>query len=101
MPKDIAGEFARGFEGMTENPVSIDELYAARDLLIANIVGKMPDAHRRFLISFERGKPDWNLLGIASAQDLAAVKWRQQNLDKLDKNKRAALVSELEAVLSA
>jgi len=28
--KDISDEFLRGFEGMTENPVSRDELMAAR-----------------------------------------------------------------------
>lgn len=100
-PKDIADEFARGFEGMTEEPVSLDELYAARDCLIANIVGKMPDSHRRFLVSFERGEPEWNLIEVAGVQDLPAIKWRQQNLDKLGKDKRNALVSELARVLNA
>ena len=98
--KDISDEFLRGFEGMTEQPVSRDELIAAREALIADIVGKMPDAHRRFLISFERGEPDWALLGVPGAAELPAVRWRQQNLDKLSKEKRATLVSALEKVLS-
>jgi hypothetical protein len=98
--KDISDEFLRGFEGMTEQPVSRDELVAAREALIAEIVGKMPDAHRRFLISFERGEPDWALLGVPGAAELPAVKWRQQNLDKLTKAKRAELVKALEKVLS-
>jgi predicted nucleotidyltransferase component of viral defense system len=98
--KDISDEFLRGFEGMTEQPVSRDELIAAREALIAGIVGKMPDAHRRFLISFERGAPDWTLLGVPGAAELPAVRWRQQNLDKLSKEKRATLVSPLEKVLS-
>src|SRR3984893_4915519 len=53
--KDISAEFLRGFEGMTEEQVSRDELIAAREALIAEIVGRMPDSHRRFLVSFERG----------------------------------------------
>ena len=81
--KDISDEFLRGFEGMTEQPVSLDELIAAREALIADIVGKMPNSHRRFLVSFERGEPDWALLGVRGAAELPAVKWRQQNLDKL------------------
>jgi predicted nucleotidyltransferase component of viral defense system len=97
--KDISDEFLRGFEGMTERPVSRDELIAAREALIAEIVGKMPDSHRRFLISFERGAPDWTLLGVPGAAELPAVKWRQQNLDKLPKDKRAALVEALEKAL--
>jgi predicted nucleotidyltransferase component of viral defense system len=98
--KDISDEFLRGFEGMTEEPVSRDELVAAREALVAGIVGNMPDSHRQFLISFERGEPDWALLGVPGAAELPAVKWRQRNLDKLTEEKRAALVDALEKVLS-
>jgi predicted nucleotidyltransferase component of viral defense system len=98
--KDISAEFLRGFNGMTDKPVTAQELVAVREALIADIVGKMPDAHRKFLISFERGKPDWALLGIpVVAAELPAVKWRQLNLDKLSAEKRAALVAALEKVL--
>lgn len=98
--KELAAEFARGFAGMTEEPVSIEALSAAREALIDGIVGKMPDAHRRFLVSFEKGQPAWELLGVPSAADLPAVKWRQQNLDTLSDGQRAALVQNLERVLS-
>ncbi len=98
--KNLTDRFAREFDGMIDKPIKIDELVAAREDLIAGMVGGMPDAHREFLLSFERGEPDWKILGIAHAADLPAVKWRQQNLDKLPKNKRAALVAELEKVLT-
>jgi predicted nucleotidyltransferase component of viral defense system len=98
--KDITDEFLRGFEGMTDEPVSREELIAARETLIAEVVGNMPDAHRRFLVSFERGEADWKLLGVPGAADLPAVKFRQQNLDKLTAQKRAELVEALERVLS-
>ncbi|MDD2325702.1 MAG: nucleotidyl transferase AbiEii/AbiGii toxin family protein [Alphaproteobacteria bacterium] len=97
--KDIALEYTRGFEGMTESSVSHDELVATREEMIANIVGQMPQEHRRFLISFERGEPDWALLSIPNAAALPAIRWRQQNLDKLASEKRAALVERLEEVL--
>jgi predicted nucleotidyltransferase component of viral defense system len=97
--KDISDEFLRGFEGMTEQPVSRDELIAAREALIVEIVGRMPDTHRRFLVSFERGEPDWALLDVPGAAELPAVKWRQQNLDKLPPKKRAEIVEALERVL--
>jgi hypothetical protein len=63
-------------------------------------LGAMPDAHREFLLSFERGQPDWKVVGIPHVADLPAVKWRQQKLDELPKEKRAALVNSLEKVLS-
>jgi hypothetical protein len=40
------------------------------------------------------------LLGVPNAAELPAVRWRQQNLDKLSANKRAILVARLEEVLS-
>jgi predicted nucleotidyltransferase component of viral defense system len=94
--KDISQEFMRGFEGMTDEPVTIDELIAAREDLISDIVGKMPSTHRRFLLSFEQGQPEWSLLGLPTAAELPAVRWRQLNLNKLSVEKRAALVARLE-----
>lgn len=98
--KNISQEYLRGFEGMTEEPLSRDELIKAREDLIADIVGNMPDEHRRFLVSFERGAPDCSLLGVPGAAERPAVRWCQQNLDKLPKQKRAsALVEALEKAL--
>jgi predicted nucleotidyltransferase component of viral defense system len=97
--KSINAEFLRGFEGMTAAPVPIEELEVAREQLIASVVGEMPDAHRRFLVSFERGEPDWELLDVPAARQLPAVRWRQQNLDTLTAAARVELVSKLEAVL--
>lgn len=98
--KDIQQRYDREFSGMTAEDVSLDELLAARVALIEEIVGKMPNAHREFLVSFERGEPDWALLGVEGAKDLPAVKYRQLNLGKLSTEKRGQLVSELAAALS-
>jgi Nucleotidyl transferase AbiEii toxin, Type IV TA system len=97
--KGISQEFMRGFQGMTAEPVSLDELTGARESLIDNAVGQMPQPHRRFLVSFERGEPDWQLLKVPAARDLPAIRWRQQNLDKMASTERAQLVSRLETVL--
>lgn len=96
---DIASEFERGFKGMTEDPVTLKDLLQAREALIGTIVGQMPDEHRRFLISIKRGEPDWGLLGLPGVEDLPAVRWRLENLAKLDQKKRAALEARLRGVL--
>ena len=98
-PKDITQAFARSFEGMTADPVTLEELWAARNRIAAEIVGRMPAEHRRFLIGFEAGEPDWSLLAIPKAERLPAVKWRAENLAKLTKDKRMALVRGLENIL--
>jgi predicted nucleotidyltransferase component of viral defense system len=96
---DIAAEFDRGFGGLTENPVTLDELLKAREDLIGAIVGNMPAAHRRFLMSIKRGEPEWALLDLPGAEALPAVRWRLENLAKLDGMKRATFLSRLGEVL--
>jgi hypothetical protein len=92
---DIAQEFARGFEGMTETPVTLDELLRAREQAIEELVGRMPEEHRRFLVSVKKGAPDWKLLGIPHVETMPAVKWRIQNLAKADEKKRQLLIGNL------
>ena len=71
---DIAQEFARGFDGITDSPVTLDDLIQAREHLIAEILGKMPIDHRRFLLSLKKGEPEWPLLGVPGAEALPAVR---------------------------
>ncbi|WP_220791308.1 nucleotidyl transferase AbiEii/AbiGii toxin family protein [Gluconacetobacter tumulicola] len=97
--KPLREEFERGFVGMTEEPVTLTELENAREAIIAEMVAAMPDEHRRFLVSFKRGEPDWELLGIPEAQHLPAVMWKQRNLAKLSDTKRIELADALEWVL--
>jgi hypothetical protein len=92
---DIRQEFERGLEGMTEKSITLDDLIQARESLIAELVGKMPDEHRRFLASFKRGNPDWDILNISHAEKLPAVQWRLQNLAKMDPKKRKQLMNNL------
>ena len=96
---DISAEYQRGFEGMVDEPVTLDELLKAREDLIAEIVGRMPEQHKRFLISVKRGEPDWALLDLPGAEDLPAVQWKLQNLAKLSDEKRAQLLKGLNAAL--
>jgi predicted nucleotidyltransferase component of viral defense system len=97
--KSIENEYERGFQGMPREPVPLDELLAAREAMIAIMVGDMPEDHRQFLIGFKRGEPNWALLGIPEASNLPAVRWKQQNLEKLAAERREAFVQALEKVL--
>ena len=99
--KDISGEFTGSFSGMTSEPVRLEELLEAREKLVSEIVGRMPTIHREFLLSFEKGEPDWSKLEISHAKDLPAVRHRILNLAKVTDAKRAGLVSKLERILKA
>jgi hypothetical protein len=97
--KDLTQEYRSGFEGMTEEPVTLEELVQTQQTMIAQLVGEMPERHRTFLFGFEHGEPDWSLLNIPHVKDLPAVLWRQRNLDKLDADRRNKLVTSLKKVL--
>jgi len=97
--KALAEEFERGFVGMTTEPVDLTDLEVAREAIIAAMVGEMSEEHRRFLIGFKRGEPDWDSVGIPEARHLPAVRWKQHNLDKLPSDRRTALIDRLEHVL--
>lgn len=60
--KNMEAAFKHGFSGMTRDPMELADLLAARATLIKSIIGDMPADHRKFLISFERGEPEWHLL---------------------------------------
>lgn len=98
--KDITKDFERDFSGMTENPVTLDNLVEAREQLVTEIVGNMPRSHKDLLVSFVAGELDWSLIDVPHAPDLPAVSWRQQNLDQLDGERRKVLVDALKAALA-
>jgi predicted nucleotidyltransferase component of viral defense system len=97
--RSLDEEYARGFEGMTEEAVPLEALLEAREAIIATMVDEMPEHHRAFLLGFKRGEPDWEALGTMDAVQLPAVQWKLQNLNQLTGEKRAALVDRLAAVL--
>jgi len=96
---DVAQEFTQGFAGMTEQAVTLEDLYRTREEFIADLVGSMPGEHRRFLVSFEKGEPEWGLLDIPHAEQLPAVQWRLHNLAKIAAKKREKLVEDLRRAL--
>jgi predicted nucleotidyltransferase component of viral defense system len=96
---DISTEYKRGFEGMVHDPVTLDELLKARQDLISEIVGKMPEHHKRFLVSVKREAPDWALLDVPHARDLPAVRWKLENLARLSADKREQLLKGLNVAL--
>ena len=96
---DISLEYKRGFEGMVDERVSLDDLLKAREDLIREIVGNMPEQHRRFLLSVKRGEPDWSLLNLPGVENLPAVRWKLENLARLGADRRAKLLKGLNDAL--
>jgi hypothetical protein len=49
------------------------------------LVPSLSVEHKRFLLSLVKLEPDWSLICCPHLQDLPAVKWKLQNLEKLKK----------------
>lgn len=75
--------FVKEFEGMTTQPISLDELKAAREQLTTDLLARLDDDAMGFLLSLHDGKPDFEAIGLPQAADLPAVRWKILNLEKL------------------
>jgi hypothetical protein len=76
--------YAREFLGMTTIPVTLGELAATRDRLIADIRAGLTDKNtQKFLLSLHEGVPDFDAIGLPQAAALPAVQWKLVNLRRL------------------
>jgi hypothetical protein len=75
--------FAREFEGMTIEPVSLNDLKATREQLFKDLLARLDDNAMRFLLSLHDTEPDFDAIGLPQAAELPAVKWKLLNLTKL------------------
>ena len=78
----------------------MDDLVRTREELVAEIVGRMPDAHGELLRFIARGEPKWSLLEVRDVGTLPAVEWRMRKLAQLDERERSAMVRRVEAALT-
>ena len=97
---DFEGLYKGQFEGMTVDPVPLATLLETRERLAREIRARLDDRVKRFLLSVQRAKPEWDLLGVEGADKLPAVKWRMLNLGKMKPDALNKELSRLEKVLA-
>ncbi len=94
--------FENQFAGMTTTPFYYTTYEAVRERLIAEIFQSLTADDRKFLLSFKKGEPVWNLIPIDNLQHLPAVKWKLLNIQNLLKNnptKHSEMLNALEEKL--
>ena len=96
---DIRLSFDNEFAGMTRIPIELDELISVRDILAATILALLTDDERSFIISVKQGEPKWDLLGLQHVENMPAIRWKLQNIQRMDRKKHAAALGKLLAVL--
>lgn len=103
-PQPLAEVFASEFVGMTNTPVTVEQLEATRVRLFELLPKALTPAHRTFLLSLVQADPDWSQMPFAHLQDLPAIRWKLMNLAKLKKSNPQRFVQqhdELAARLAA
>jgi hypothetical protein len=80
--KDQSKLFNSDFEGMTNTVFKYKNFLETRDILINKINTNLNSEDKIFLISFFEGNPTWSLFRHPSAQNLPAIKWKLENLNK-------------------
>lgn len=89
-PRDFAVVFDAQFRGMTTEPVTTEELLAAREELLSRVSELLDDPTRAFLESVEREAPDFSLIELPQAAELPGVIRKMQNLARRSPAKRDA-----------
>lgn len=99
---DQISAFETQFSGMTAMPFSYETFEKVRKQLVHIIQETLTTDDRKFLLSFKKGEPLWQLSPMENLQRLPAVKWKLQNIRTLiQKNpgKHADLLKSLEVAL--
>ncbi|MGA2507454.1 MAG: nucleotidyl transferase AbiEii/AbiGii toxin family protein [Chitinispirillaceae bacterium] len=96
---DMRPAFENEFAGMTDRPVTCEELEAVRERLVSEIQNGLTPAQKNFLVSMKQGEPMWDLLGLPGIERLPALQWKCANIRAMDKAKQADMLEKLKAVL--
>ena len=95
--KDITDIYNNEFQGMTFESVSIEELSSIPNEMINALKIQFTQKDYDFLKSFKEGTPDWSLSPSENIQNLPAVKWKLQHIQKMPNQKQA--IRKLEEVM--
>jgi predicted nucleotidyltransferase component of viral defense system len=96
--KDIKKVFETEFSGMTTKPVSLSVLCDVQKRLGKIVCSSLNEQEKEFLLSFKKGDPKWELLGVQELSSFPALQWKLLNIQKMEKRKHQDQIKKLEAV---
>lgn len=96
---DKSDEFDKEFVGMTDIPFSYKDFEDTRNALIKTIDSDLTNDERNFLVSIQSGTPEWSLLGHSELSSLPPLKWKIENVQKMNGDKRKQATQSLKEKL--
>jgi len=97
--KPIEDLFNNHFAGMTQEPVELVELEAARTQLFDWAASALTESERRFLLSVKQGEPDWSLLPFEGLDKWPAIQWKLHNVRRMGPRSHKKALDRLREVL--
>jgi len=98
-PQDIVPLYRKEFEGMTYEPVDLENLRETLPQLVQKIHAVMTEADRRFLLALKQGIQDWRNFPLPEVARLPAIQWKMLNLTRMNSVKRRQAAAKLEKAL--
>ena len=98
-PQDMEPLYRAELEGMTYEPVSLEQLRETLPHLVRGIQAAMTDADRRFLLALKPGTQDWRNFSLPEVERLPAIQWKMLNLARMNPSKRRQAAAKLEKIL--
>ena len=97
--QDFRQAYETEFKGMSSIEVSYQELAKLGKELPTLILTKLSRNERKFLLSVKMGNPDFSLLSISDLENLPAIRWKIENILKMESKKRIAATEKLKSIL--
>ncbi len=98
--QDFKQAYETEFKGMSSIEVSYNELKKIRKELPPLIFSKLSRNERKFLLSVKMGSPDFSLLSISGLKNLPAIKWKVENISRMEPKKRITATEKLKSILN-
>ena len=68
------------FQGMSDIPFDYTDFESIRRVLIENVIQNLTVTDREFLISFERGSPEWDKCCAGDLSSYPSIQWKLKNI---------------------
>nr|DAF31913.1 MAG TPA: nucleotidyltransferase [Caudoviricetes sp.] len=80
--KDIREIYEKDFVGMSFEETSVEILTEVARKMKSDILKKLKDEHKKFLISFAKAEPDFSIAPFPYLNEYPAIQWKLMNLKK-------------------
>ena len=94
--KNQKSAFETQFAGMTIIPFTYMDYETTRLKLIEKFKELLKEEDKQFIMSFEKGEPDWDLFKYPTIKDFPAINWKLLNVNKLKKENPQKHTAEIE-----